>query len=52
MQVEVLVVDELALSLELRLAAVVTTEPEPEELLDELEDDTLEPIAPSKMCPC
>lgn len=44
-QVEVLSVDELALSLELRLSAVVTTEPESEELLDELEDDTLEPPA-------
>ena len=43
-QVEVLSVDELALSLELRLSAVVTTRPESEELLDELEQDTLEPV--------
>jgi hypothetical protein len=43
-QVEVLSVDELALSLELRLSAVVTTQPESEELLDELEQDTLEPV--------
>jgi hypothetical protein len=41
-QVEVLAVDELALSLELRLSAIVAAEPETEALLDELEDDTLE----------
>jgi exoribonuclease-2 len=48
-RVEVLAVDELALSLELRLKAVLNAQPESEEVLDELEDDTLEsPSAPNQ----